>query len=459
MASKNDPRAVPADFEAAAKKRFEELGTREVTFEQFLELEKARITNVVPIYKPEIGKITPCGNGDLERQLDPNEWQGAYGLRPVFGILCNPVNFTNLSAGILGGPITSAAAHHTWVGPGTDPNAGIPTTAHGSSGAVRIGNAVPGAGCELLSKTFIVTPAQRTISFRYAVVLQDFGHPPSCQPYFQVRVTDASGAIVPGAFDFGGGTDTLVADRTNPLFQTSGPEVVYKDWSCARINLASKVGQQVTIEFVTVDCGWGGHWGYAYIDDFCGTCNCEEIGREQEQHLHTECAKKVNLLPRLDCDDPDARPEVRDCRCDCTPVRFPDIHPCIAVSWGDSKCDCLETDDVEVLCIKVCNCYSNVTFGDFTIHGIEVTDLAGNPVATLPDGSPSVRVIPSGPICFGDIGPCKPPNQPTCVSRELVLYTRGAIGKDYKLRFEGVCFTVSHEYQSEQCFMLKLCQD
>ncbi len=148
-----------------------------------------------------------------------------------------------------------------------------------------------------------------------------------------------------------------------------------------------------------------------------------------------------------------------DCKCDCKPVKFPDLKPCITVKWGDSPCDCMETDDVEVLCITVCNCYSNVTFGDLTIGQILVTDMAGHPVPTLPDGTPSVQVIPSGPICFGDIGPCKDKDHPTCVSREVVLYTRGAIGKNYRLSFNAICFSVCHEFQSEQCFTMKLCQD
>jgi hypothetical protein len=146
------------------------------------------------------------------------------------------------------------------------------------------------------------------------------------------------------------------------------------------------------------------------------------------------------------------------CECDCKPLQFPDVQPCITVKWGDSKCDCIETDDVEVLCITVCNCYSNVSFEDLTIGQIVVTDANGRPVPTLPDGTPSVQVIPSGPICFDDIGPCVD-GRPGCVSRELVLYTRGAVGGNYRLLFRGVCFKICHEYQLDQCFTMTLCQD
>ncbi|HEV8433210.1 MAG TPA: hypothetical protein VGR95_07345 [Thermoanaerobaculia bacterium] len=147
-----------------------------------------------------------------------------------------------------------------------------------------------------------------------------------------------------------------------------------------------------------------------------------------------------------------------DCHCDCKPVAFPEITPCIEVKWGDSDCDCLETDDVEVLCITICNCYSNVTFEDLSIAQILVLDGSGRPVPNLPDGTPSVQVIPSGPICFDDIGPCVD-GRPTCVSRELVLYTRGAVGGRYRLVFRGLCFKVCHEYEADRCFVMELCRD
>lgn len=585
---------LPRDFEEQSRKRFAKLDPVEVTFEHFLEREQFEFRrqsslalNAALVYRPaRLG--SPCGNGNLENSVDPSEWQGGYGsMTPGIGL--PSINFGALTAGLYPGPESSGQAHQTWVAAGSDPIVGIATTAQGSAGAVRIGNAVNGYGCELLSKTFVVTPAVSSITFWYALVLQDPGHQPkSCQPFFWVRVTDASGNLVLNAFDFGNGSDTAVADSSNPFFQaTNHPQhgpVVYKDWGCAQIDLSSQVGKQVTIEFVTGDCGYGGHWGYAYVDSFCGNCkgsptgnlayNCEasshcgngqlcfdyslpqtksatgsltirldiyqngalltqltspaltsgtsycfqftpgsipginvalggfdwtatgafslgstplgsikvgsapdgnlpganndyqiacrgcaEIRQEQDAQLAKRCGMRVNRLPRASCHCPGEVHASSDCRCDCTPVRWPDIKPCISVSWGDSPCDCLETDDVEVLCVAVCNCYSNVTFTNLTIGRVRVTDADGNPVPLLPDGTPSVRVIPSGPICFGDVGPCRGKNRPGCVSRELALYTRGAVGKNYRVSFEGVCFTVTHALQSDQCFTIKLCQD
>ena len=593
--------SIPADFETQAQLQFKKLAYPEITLAEYVELEKqefmrqaALASNPALKYQLALRTMSPCGNGDLEATLDQNEWQGAYGTftPPTSGTLPGQtINFGTLTSGISSGAITLSTAHQTWVGAGVDPNVGIPTTAQGSSGAVRIGNAVNGYGCELLAKSFVVTPSVSAITFWYAVVLQNPpGHPPYAQPFFWVRVLDSVGNIVSGAFDFGNGSDILVADSTNPFFQVKSAGLVYKDWSCAQIDLSTQIGKQVTIEFVTGDCGFGGHWGYAYIDSFCGDCKgsptgniaydcagsthcgsgkicfnyslptakdpagnpitgtvtitlsiyqngtlltqftsptlgsgtsfcfninptsilgmnsslggfdftataafvigstplghikvgtapdgikpgpnndyqivcetCADIRKDQEAYLSHQCGKKVNLLPRTNCDCPDpSNPGTGDCRCDCTEVKYPALKPCISVAWGDSNCDCMETDDVETLCVTVCNCYSNVTFNDLTIGKIRITDMFGNPVQALPDGTPSVQIIPSGPICFGEVGPCQGRNQPTCIARELVLYTRGAVGKNYLLSFEGVCFTVSHGYQAGECFIVKLCQD
>lgn len=140
----------------------------------------------------------------------------------------------------------------------------------------------------------------------------------------------------------------------------------------------------------------------------------------------------------------------------CKEVEFPEIEPCISVAWGDGDCDCLETDDYEVLYITVCNCYSNVTFANFSIAQLIVTNADGSPVAILPDGTDSVEVRPRGPICFGNIGPCVD-GKPNCKSREFVLYTRGAKQGKYKLKFEGICFDIVYGASTERCFEFELC--
>ncbi len=194
-------------------------------------------------------------------------------------------------------------------------------------------------------------------------------------------------------------------------------------------------------------------------DDDNGCKTCSDILLYQDNWLREQCGHKFNFLPRTDCECPDCdAPPEGDCGCECVRAVLPDIKPYITVKWGDSKCDGFETDDIEVLCVTVCNCYCNVTFDDFTIGRILITTKEGKPVPTLPDGTPSIQVLPSGPICFGDISPCEQ-DKPNCVSREFAINTCGAKADCYVLSFEGVCFTVSYELQSKQCFIVKLCAD
>ncbi len=675
MATKkqSEQKGMPSDLEANARQQYAKLKKPEIAFEKFLKIEtehwKLRQAAPAAVYVPRPGNIRPCENGNFEGKLDPDQWQAAWGTLP--GLTSNLTE-----AFVAGSQSDTSLGHHTWVSAGMDPTVkdaitGLPVlsmTAPSSSDAVRIGNSTNGYGCELLSKTFVVQPGFEKLTFWYAVVFQDPGHGLGANPFFWVRISDASGYINnPLLVDLGNGSDKCIADQSNPFFIVAKPSpgdlnapVLYREWSCAQIDLSSRINQQVTIEFITGDCAQGGHWGYAYIDRLCTSCagspggyisydceasghcgrlcfdyelpkatdsagaplaakvevklqifqdgtlvytfplvtqdggksycfdvspgkiphlnmnlpgfdfvvtatffirnrtntawiqtahqtigtpavgvnpgqnndfkvrcrSCAEIAREQTNSLNRRCSGKKNHLKRIGCYCPDPAPpgvgtareadcgcgkaraasdEVvaespvetepnvahedcgcggkgqkatahaesdcgcgkststrrfqDDCHCPCQPVTFPDIQPCISVSWGDSDCDCLETNDVEILCIRVCNCYSNVTLSNLTINRVVITDMNGHPVPNLPDGSPSVQMIPSGPICFGDIGPCNVATAGTCVSRELVLYTRGAIGRDYKLSFEGVCYSVTHAYQTEQCFVVPLCKD
>ena len=148
----------------------------------------------------------------------------------------------------------------------------------------------------------------------------------------------------------------------------------------------------------------------------------------------------------------------RACNTPCRGLKFPAIEPCVSIAWGASDCECFETDDVEIATVSVCNCYSNVTLRDVTISYFHITMDDGSPVPLLPDGTPSVQIVPMGPICFGDIGPCKD-DEPSCVSRQIVIRTRGAKGGKYKLYVRGICFNVVLERMHEECLVLELCQD
>ncbi len=145
------------------------------------------------------------------------------------------------------------------------------------------------------------------------------------------------------------------------------------------------------------------------------------------------------------------------CGSKCKTAEVPDLHPCISITWGDSDCDCVETDDFEVMHVNVSNCYDNITFKDFSIGYLYVTDESGKTVPALPDGSLSVQIFPIGPYCFGDIGPCVD-GKPTSKSRQFVLSTRGAKSGKYRISVGVICYEVAFHYDSEACFEVLLCK-
>lgn len=186
------------------------------------------------------------------------------------------------NTGISGGAIGLDTSHQTLVGVGNDPVVGAAlqqVRPGGGSQSVRIGNNRKLWGGELLAKNFVVSPSESTIGFWYAAVLNDGNHGAG-NPKFVVRVLDSTGSdISTGRVNLGAGSNVLIADTTNPFFQnTALSDVVFKDWTCVTIDLSDLVGQSVTVEFVTLDCHFGGHWSYAYVDDFCTTCGKGNTG-------------------------------------------------------------------------------------------------------------------------------------------------------------------------------------
>lgn len=159
---------------------------------------------------------------------------------------------------------------------------------------------------------------------------------------------------------------------------------------------------------------------------------CEKLEDFVDTLLRKLCSAKQFELKSGNCND------------QCATVEEPRIVPCFRLRWGDGPQDHLETDDTEIICITVCNPYSNVVLKDFNVI-LGVTTAAGGAVPNQADGTPSVIIKPQFNVCFDDIPPCDPkkPNQ-NCVSREFVLIDRGAVPGQYKIViyycFEA-CFT------------------
>lgn len=183
---------------------------------------------------------------------------------------------------------------------------------------------------------------------------------------------------------------------------------------------------------------------------------CDAVNDLVDAYLARACEAKHNSMTPLQ------GPDGTGCPCEegeCQVAEIPDFRPCISVRWGDSKCDCLESDDLEVVCITVCNCYSNISFSHLSIAAVFVTNASGAIVLNdLPDGGHSVQPLPLGPLCFGDIPPCVD-GVPGCVSRQFVLRLRGAQAGTYQLNLLGVCYDVCTHHGIHDAFSFNVCPD
>jgi PKD repeat protein len=179
------------------------------------------------------------------------------------------------------------APNHTIMTAGAfDPIAGgtilpvVPPFGGNKSLRLGDGNAVMGDGNGVGSMaarakfTYRVQQSTANFTYRYAIVIEEPGagfpaHLPNERPFFNAAVTDSAGntiscgnlyvVAIPPITDF-----TEAADP-----KKTGRSDWYRGWSTVVLPLGAYIGQCVSIQFTTGDCGLGAHFGYAYIDASC----------------------------------------------------------------------------------------------------------------------------------------------------------------------------------------------
>jgi hypothetical protein len=148
---------------------------------------------------------------------------------------------------------------------------------------------------------------------------------------------------------------------------------------------------------------------------------CDILEKVGDNAVRKECSGKQFELKSGNCSDR------------CETVEEPKIVPCFRLRWGNGPQDHFETDDTEIICITVCNPYSNVVLKDFNVL-LGVLTAAGGAVPNQADGTPSVIIKPQFNVCYGDIPACDPQKRDqNCVSQEFVVIDRGAVPGQYKI--------------------------
>lgn len=190
-------------------------------------------------------------------------------------VICQYGHFSNpfLYTGVVEGRHTLITEQ------GTDPYTGgvLPFLPPGEDTVVKLGNHFIGAEAEAITYQFTVDPNQSVLLVKFAVVLQDPGHLPDEQPRFVMRVLDVNGQQISGCTEY-----DVRASANIPGFHSLN-DIRWRPWTDVGFDLSEYAGQQVRLQFVTYDCYWEGHYGYAYFTARCmspnltGECDGDSI--------------------------------------------------------------------------------------------------------------------------------------------------------------------------------------
>ena len=231
-----------------------------------------------------------CPNSDFSMN-NFTDWTGSVGEHTSAGN-----DYTAMTGMVIGVPNQSPFGNGQQTimnTPGTDPNTGGLLSVLPPSGgnSCMLGNAqyqdcdgssYPQAA-QINYNIANVTANNCVFTYRYAVVLENPSHTPPEQPKFTINVLDATGTQIGGAC----GTYLVTSASGLPGFTTyadnasngscsTGCDVEWEDWQTVTMDLSTWLGQAVTVQFTSFDCTPGGHFGYAYIQCYCGALRCTQ---------------------------------------------------------------------------------------------------------------------------------------------------------------------------------------
>ena len=157
------------------------------------------------------------------------------------------------------------------------------------SAVVRLGNWDINNGTESVTYYYTVDESTPLLLLRYALVLQNpEDHERTAQPRFKLEIRDENGDLINGSC----GKEDFYSVDGDDWNEVADGGTRWKDWTSFGVNLQPYIGQRISITLTTFDCGYSGHYGYAYF-----TLNC---ARAEIKGAVCESSDKASALEAPD---------------------------------------------------------------------------------------------------------------------------------------------------------------
>ena len=149
------------------------------------------------------------------------------------------------------------------------------TVPPGALASVRLGNWWYQGEAESITYDILVDSTNQGILIvKYAIVFENPpGHDDAGQPRFNLEVLDQNGNLIDqtcGHAEF-----TYESGVAAGWHMTHDEKAAWKDWTTVGVNLMPYHGQNIKVRFTTMDCGWSGHYAYAYFTVDCANAHIE----------------------------------------------------------------------------------------------------------------------------------------------------------------------------------------
>ena len=156
----------------------------------------------------------------------------------------------------------------------------LKTVPDGALASVRLGNWHYMGEAESITYDILVDSTNQGILIcKYAVVFENIENHRNQQTgklegeqRFTLEVLDSIGQLIDETC---GNANFTYTDAEESGWNITRDGTAWKDWTTIGVNLMPYHGQTIKVRFTTMDCGWSGHYAYAYFTVDCANAHIE----------------------------------------------------------------------------------------------------------------------------------------------------------------------------------------